>query len=70
MKLQKYIIFIILFITALGGYLFFKKTNLQQDKPAFVVGTAAGYAPWVSINAQGEYEGFDVDVMKTLSTAP
>lgn len=27
-----------------------------------VIGTAAGYAPFVSINQQGEYEGFDIDV--------
>ena len=33
----------------------------------FVVGTTSGYAPFVSINAQGEYEGFDVDVAKALA---
>lgn len=27
-----------------------------------IVGTASGYAPFVSLNMQGEYEGFDVDI--------
>jgi polar amino acid transport system substrate-binding protein len=33
----------------------------------FIVGTAAGYAPFVSINEQGEYEGFDIDVANALA---
>lgn len=28
----------------------------------FVVGTTSGYAPYVSLNEKGEYEGFDIDV--------
>lgn len=32
-----------------------------------VVGTTSGYAPYVSINAEGEYEGFDIDIAKALA---
>lgn len=38
--------------------------NRQND---LVVGIAAGYAPFVSINECGEYEGFDIDVAKVLA---
>ncbi len=32
-----------------------------------VVGTTSGYAPYVSLNLAGEYEGFDVDVAKAVA---
>jgi ABC-type amino acid transport substrate-binding protein len=32
-----------------------------------VVGTTSGYAPFVSLNAEGEYEGFDIDIAKALA---
>lgn len=33
----------------------------------FVVGTTSGYAPYVSLNEKGEYEGFDVDVANLVA---
>lgn len=39
---------------------------LWAEKP-LVVGTTSGYAPFVSLNEKGEYEGFDVDVARALS---
>ena len=33
----------------------------------FVVGTTSGYAPYVSLDAKGEYEGFDIDMMKLIA---
>ncbi len=33
----------------------------------FIVGTVSGYAPFVSINQQGELEGFDIDVARALA---
>lgn len=33
----------------------------------FTVGTTSGYAPYVSLNEQGDYEGFDIDFAKALS---
>jgi len=53
-----------------------KKKGISQkienlDKIAIaeelVVGTTSGYAPYVSINAEGEYEGFDIDIAKALA---
>lgn len=32
-----------------------------------VIGTSSGYAPYVSLNAQGEYEGFDIDFAQALA---
>lgn len=58
---------ILLAIAFAGSFIFFKKfTFSQRDPSTFVVGTAAGYAPFVSINPQGEYEGFDIDVANAL----
>lgn len=60
-------------ITLLGivlavGFIFFKKCNFsQRDSNTLIVGTAAGYAPFVSINPQGLYEGFDIDVINALA---
>lgn len=36
----------------------------EEVKPVekFVVGMASGYAPFVSLNGKGEYEGFDIDL--------
>ena len=37
------------------------------DNQELVVGTTSGYAPYVSLDAQGNYEGFDIDVAKELA---
>ncbi|MBX9830561.1 transporter substrate-binding domain-containing protein [Candidatus Babeliales bacterium] len=42
------------------------KTEKNRDNKTFVVGTAAGYAPFVSINQQGDYEGFDIDIANAI----
>lgn len=42
----------------------FTTTAVADD---LVVGTTSGYAPFVSINAKGEYEGFDIDIAKALA---
>lgn len=39
--------------------------NLKEE--SFVIGTTSGYAPYVSLNDRGEYEGFDIDFAKELS---
>lgn len=60
----------IIAIIALGGWLFLKnpaKEGALQRSSDFVVGTTSGYAPFVSINERGEYEGFDIDVAKALA---
>lgn len=55
-----------LFLAGLiGGYLLLRKN--KKDENSFIVGTATGYAPFASVNAQGEYEGFDIDVADALA---
>lgn len=44
-----------------------KNTEGNTKKTTFVVGTATGYAPFVSINEKGGYEGFDIDVSRALA---
>lgn len=53
-----YFIFCILSIVS------FASTVIADD---LIVGTTSGYAPYVSINAEGEYEGFDIDIAKALA---
>lgn len=50
----------------ISGYVLLKKSSTKDDS-TFIVGTAAGYAPFVSINKSGEYEGFDIDVANALA---
>ncbi|OGN61632.1 MAG: hypothetical protein A3F09_01080 [Chlamydiae bacterium RIFCSPHIGHO2_12_FULL_49_11] len=50
-----------LFIT-----LFFAFSAFAAPKE-LVVGTASGYAPFVSLTPEGEYEGFDIDVARLLA---
>ena len=37
----------------------------EENRP-LIVGTTSGYAPFVSLNTQGKYEGFDIDVAELL----
>lgn len=54
------------------GFLMFFATKYvikmnNKEKTNFIVGTATGYAPFVSINQKGDYEGFDIDVSRSLA---
>lgn len=40
--------------------------SLAAEEP-FVIGTTSGYAPFVSLNTNGEYEGFDIDVAELVA---
>lgn len=69
---MKNIYFRALIIAALVGAISFIFINNIVDKSKknndqLIVGTASGYAPFVSLNAQGEYEGFDIDVARELA---
>lgn len=66
MKIKNIVIVLLLL---LGGFFVVTRVFKKQDstKDFFVVGTAAGYAPFVSINEKGEYEGFDIDVANALA---
>ncbi len=68
MNFTKNIFFIItssILIIAVLFFVTYKKSI--PDTTTLTIGTAAGYAPYVSINAQGEYEGFDIDVAKEVA---
>jgi len=38
-----------------------------SNEDTFVVGTSSGYAPFVSLNKKGTYEGFDIDFAHALA---
>jgi ABC-type amino acid transport substrate-binding protein len=62
-----------LLMLLLGGFIMVRKyitiytIGGNQNKTTFVVGTAAGYAPFMSINEHGEYEGFDIDIAHAVA---
>lgn len=55
-------IFLCIFCTNFSS-LFAAKT---AEKP-LIIGTTSGYAPYVSLNDAGKYEGFDIDFIEALS---
>lgn len=53
---------------AIGGFLLLKNlTMAEKDTKSFIVGTVAGYAPFVSIDTHGEYVGFDIDIANAVA---
>lgn len=52
------------FVFCVLSIISFSSTALADD---LIVGTSSGYAPYVSINSEGEYEGFDIDIAKALA---
>lgn len=52
------------FIFYMFSMILFTTTAIAND---LIVGTTSGYTPYVSINAEGEYEGFDIDIAKALT---
>lgn len=68
MKFTSIIFVILLILSVVCGYSVInnlKPTRCDADN--FIVGTAAAYAPFVSINEKGDYEGFDIDVAQSLA---
>lgn len=57
--------FIILGFSFLFGSVFSEES--KQSIETFVVGTTSGYAPFVSLGSNGEYEGFDIDLAKFVA---
>jgi polar amino acid transport system substrate-binding protein len=53
----------------IGGYFFgvMKSKNQRAYNDTLVMGIAAGYAPYISINERGDYEGFDIDVARAAA---
>lgn len=68
MKFKLSIIFITIFLAGVGIYKLSRTKQLvNNNKETLVIGTAAGYAPFVSLNEQGDYEGFDIDIAKEVA---
>ena len=65
--MRKILFFSCIILVVIFGYVFFGSKPEKKDNALFVVGTAGGYAPFVSQNERGEYEGFDIDVAQKLS---
>lgn len=67
----KNIVLILNVLAAFSAIVYYKikKVKCKNDFQAtdFVVGTSAQYAPWMSVNQQGEYEGFDNDIAKAVA---
>lgn len=61
------VVAVMLMMCGISVYAWFNQTKKVSDNNQLVVGIAAGYAPFVSINAQGMYEGFDIDVAQALA---
>lgn len=58
---------IILTIAGILRYIYIAQKNTSQNTDYFIVGTATGYAPFVSTNPNGELEGFDIDIAHALA---
>src|ERR1700687_6135739 len=59
-----------LIIALISGYIWLKKyqsNSLCAHTNELIVGTAAGYAPFASINPQGDLEGFDIDIAHAVA---
>lgn len=55
-------------LCAFGGFMVWKNMRFsQRNSNTIIMGIAAGYAPFISINEKGEYEGFDIDVAKAIA---
>lgn len=68
---MKYIMFFcgaaIIALLFMRAYTLFTGRLPYQDDQAFIVGMASGYAPFVSVNADGQYEGFDIDIAHAIA---
>lgn len=57
----------LIIIIGIGVYFKRSQNNVTSTKKSFIVGTAGGYAPFVSINQEGEHEGFDIDIAQAVA---
>lgn len=67
--MKKFGVVVALLIVVVICFYWFKprENGSVQGSNQLVVGMTAGYAPFVSINPAGEYEGFDIDVARALA---
>ncbi len=65
--MNKVIVGVSFFVATLSAVLLWQRLTVVDESDVLTVGIAAGYAPWVSMNEQGEYAGFDIDVIKAVA---
>lgn len=65
MKKSSVIIGLLGLVVCVAYALFSRKDNGIKNQ--LIVGTASGYAPFVSVDHAGHYEGFDIDVARNLA---
>ena len=61
MKINKLMLGLVAISVLVTSYLFQSLDFSLDDK--LIIGVANGYAPFVSMNHLGEYEGFDIDIV-------
>lgn len=67
MKINKLAIGLLIATIVSGCYLFRQIAVTNKKTNQIVIGIASGYAPFVSVNQAGDYEGFDIDFAKLLA---
>lgn len=67
MQTIKKIFLALIGVAIIGVYLKTNQKKSSSRKETLIIGTASGYAPFVSLNQNGEYEGFDIDVAQALA---
>ncbi|MCK4499936.1 transporter substrate-binding domain-containing protein, partial [Candidatus Babeliales bacterium] len=62
------VVAVIIVLDRVNKIFFIPKTSGDlQKKTPLIVGMMAGYAPFMTVNEDGDYEGFDVDVAKEFA---
>jgi ABC-type amino acid transport substrate-binding protein len=64
------LIFVTIALILVSSVAVYKVNKLRTGTSAentLTIGTASGYAPFVSVDASGNYEGFDIDVAKEIA---
>ncbi|MCL4380479.1 transporter substrate-binding domain-containing protein [Candidatus Dependentiae bacterium] len=67
MNLRTVVLSIAAILLCIGGYKLAQTIRAKStNTDTLTLGITAGYAPFISMNEQGQYEGFDIDVAQAL----
>jgi len=64
--MNKWLILNSIFLIFIFLYFYFAKIHFLPQAN-FVIGTASGYAPFVTLDHNGNYEGFDIDIASCIA---
>lgn len=67
MNIKQILLSVVSLLFVVTMFIVFKKPVVHSNKNVLILGTVGGYAPFVSVNEQGHYEGFDIDVANALA---